>query len=110
MAATAPATAIGSALPPRVVVPAHPRPGVAGADARIEIELARLDAGLALIAYTTVAKLINQRGRFQPWIELPGQTLAQLPGALPVLLDPVDGVVDVVWTAERLQALQEVSR
>lgn len=98
-------TTIGHTLPEVVIVPAHPALDGSG----VEIELATLkgEGSLAVVAYSSLQGLVDQRGDAQPWVAYRGPAMLEIAGGLPVVLDPIPGVVNVVWTPERLKALEE---
>lgn len=107
-AAPPPVTTIGSALPPVVVVPAHPRVEGSG----IELELVRLDGDTAaVVAFSTVAGLVAQLGADQPWLMVRGEAvLALARTAATVVLDPVPGTCEQWWTPERVATIGAVRR
>lgn len=98
---------VGSSLPPVVVVPAHPGPD------GVELELIPLGGGTAaVVAFSTVAGLLERLGPDQPWAMVPASTaLAAGRRAAAVVLDPAPGVCAPRWSAPRVEALaQEVGR
>ncbi|MFI6997345.1 SAV_915 family protein [Nocardia sp. NPDC050175] len=103
---TEPPTRIGVSLPPVVVVPARPRPD--GYGAYFELS-AQVTGQPVVIVFSTVERLIERLGRYQPWIMTPAAELSNLLGttAFAVVLDPSEKVCRVQWTAERLRALKE---
>lgn len=103
---TAPATTVGATLPPVVVVPAHPGPH------GVELELTLLgDGTAAVVAFSTVAGLVAELGRDQPWAMLPASTvLTAGRRAAAVVLDPAPGVCAPLWSKPRVDALAEEVR
>jgi len=98
-------------LPEVVVVPAHP--AVTGERKDVRFELRRAESGHAVgIAFTTVEKLIERFGRFQPWIVMRSDRFRQLLAAVPVtaiVLDPHLTVSAPQWSSEAVDALMEVN-
>ena len=103
---TAPTTTVGATLPPVVVVPAHPGPH------GVQLELTLLgDGTAAVVAFSTVAGLVAELGRNQPWAMLPASTvLTAGRRAAAVVLDPAPGVCAALWSAPRVDALAEEVR
>ena len=102
---TAPTT-VGATLPPVVVVPAHPGPH------GVQLELTLLgDGTAAVVAFSTVAGLVAELGRNQPWAMLPASTvLTAGRRAAAVVLDPAPGVCAALWCTPRVDALVEEVR
>ncbi len=75
--------------------------------------LRRAESGDAVgIAFTTVEKLIEQLGRFQPRIVMRSDYFRQLLAAVPVTtiaLDPHVAGVAPQWSSEAVDALMEVN-
>lgn len=98
-------------LPEVVVVPAYPV--VAGKRRDVRFELRRAESGDAVgIAFTTLEKLIEQLGRFQPWIVMKSDRFCQLLAAVPVttiVLDPHVVGSAPQWSSEVVDALMEVN-
>jgi hypothetical protein len=101
-----PPTRIGVALPPVVVIPAHPKP-----DGRsVEIELtARVSGDPVAIVFSNVERLIERMGRCQPWAMVPAAAVPSLLGsaAITIVLDPSEKICAREWTADRLRTLEE---
>ncbi|RDI64343.1 SAV_915 family protein [Nocardia pseudobrasiliensis] len=99
-------TRIGITLPPVVVIPARPR-----ADGRgICVELSSHVKGAPVaIVFSTVERLVERLGRYQPWIMAQSSELPALLGTagIAIVLDPSQRVCAPQWTAERLHALEE---
>ncbi|MEG8182571.1 hypothetical protein GZH49_29315 [Nocardia terpenica] len=99
-------TRIGVSTPPVVVVPAHPRPDGQG----VCIELSSQVTGEPVaIVFSTVERLVERLGRYQPWVMTPSTELPALLGTtgIAVVLDPSERVCSPQWNAERLHALEE---
>ncbi len=80
-------------FPEVVVVPAYPT--VVGERKDLRFELRRAESGDAVgIAFTTVEKLIEQLGRFQPWIVMRSDRVCQLLAAAAVTTIVLDGLFD----------------
>jgi hypothetical protein len=98
-------------LPKIVVVPAYP--AVMGERRDVRFELRRAESGDAVgIAFTTVEKLIEQLGRFQPWIVMRSDRFCQLLAAVPVttiVLNPHVTRSAPQWSLEAVDALMEVN-
>jgi hypothetical protein len=98
-------------LPEVVVVPAYP--AVAGERRDVRFELRRAESGDAAgIAFTTLEKLIDQLGRFQPWIVMRSDRFCQLLAAVPVssiVLDPQVAGSAPQWSSEAVDALTQVN-
>lgn len=70
---------VGDQLPPVVVVPAHPAPVGPGYAPTVHVELTRLaDDGVAMVAYSNVARLVELLGGQQPWVMLPAGALCSI--------------------------------
>jgi hypothetical protein len=89
-----------------VVVPAHPmrvaNTVVLGFEARL------LPTGQpALLAFTDLEKLVTALGRYQPWVTIDPDRLAEVAKAagLPTALDPSVDNDAPRWTLEQLEAL-----
>ncbi|MFI5777333.1 SAV_915 family protein [Nocardia sp. NPDC051570] len=99
-------TLIGVVLPPVVVIPARPRADGGG----ICIELSsRVMGEPVAIVFSTVERLIERLGRYQPWVMTPTAELPTLLGttAIAIVLDPAEKVCSPQWTDQRLHALEE---
>ncbi len=98
-------------LPEIVVVPAYP--AVAGERRDVRFELRRAESGDVVgIAFTTMEKLVEQLGRFQPWIVMRSDRLCQLLAAVPVttiVLDPHVTGSAPQWSSGAVDALMEVN-
>jgi flavin reductase (DIM6/NTAB) family NADH-FMN oxidoreductase RutF len=98
-------------LPEVVVVPAYP--AVAGERRDVRFELRRAESGDAVgIAFTTLEKLIERLGRFQPWIVMKADHFCQLLAAASVttiVLDPHVVGSAPQWSSEAVDALMEVN-
>lgn len=98
-------------LPEYVVVPGHP---ITTGDGReVRFELRESDSGeRAGIAFTSVAELIAQLGRFQPWMVMRSTGLRNLLAAAGVKLIVLDPEIDPTssrWSQEAIDALVEVN-
>jgi hypothetical protein len=98
-------------LPEVVVAPAHP--AVAGERRDVRFELRRAESGDVVgIAFTTVEKLIEQLGRFQPWIVMKSDRFRQVLAAVSVttiVFDPHVAGSAPQWSSEAVDALMEVN-
>lgn len=93
---------VGAQLPQVVVVPAHPRPdGSRGFD----IELAVSNGRPLIPAFSTVDRLVETLGEHQPWLGLTPAQIGAVYSGISIVLDPVAGVVQKLWSADRLAAL-----
>ncbi|MBC7374291.1 MAG: hypothetical protein H7323_09910, partial [Frankiales bacterium] len=64
-----------------------------------------------VVAFSTVAGLVAELGRDQPWAMLPASTvLTAGRRAAAVVLDPAPGVCAPLWSAPRVDALAEEVR
>jgi hypothetical protein len=97
--------------PEYVVVPAHP--AAHGDRTDVRFELRQGPAGEVVgVAFTTVAKLVEQLGRFQPWMVLKTAGYRELLARVQVqgmVLDPVVDPATVHWSEQALQSLVEVN-
>lgn len=100
-------TTVGGAMPDTVMVPAHPRPdGSRGFD----IELVVSDGRPMIPAFSSIDALVTMLGEHQPWLGLTPEQIGAVYAGVPIVLDPVPGVAERVWNADRLTALKEVIR
>jgi hypothetical protein len=98
---------VGAQLPQVVVVPAHPRPdGSRGFD----IELAVSNGRPLIPAFSSVDRLVETLGEHQPWLGLTPDQIGAVYSGISIVLDPVPGVVQKLWSADRLAALGEEVR
>ncbi|MEC3915476.1 SAV_915 family protein [Nocardia sp. CDC160] len=103
-AAAEPSTIIGAKLPEVIVVPAHPRPD----DDGFSIELsAEVTGAPVAIVFSTVERLIERLGRYQPWVMVPSAVLPQLlcTAAISIVLDPLEKTCRTWWSSARLAAM-----
>ncbi len=98
-------TRIGVGLPPVGVVPARPR--LDGKSVEIELS-AEVDGWPVAIVFSTVERLIERLGRYQPWMMVPSADVPNFLGTavFAIVLDPSEAVCRPQWTAERLQVLE----
>ncbi|WP_299575183.1 SseB family protein [uncultured Williamsia sp.] len=100
-------TTVGTQLPEVVVVPAHPRPdGSRGFD----IELTESNGRPLIPAFSSVDGLVETLGEHQPWLGLTPAQIGAVYSGISIVLDPVPRVVQKLWSADRLAALQEEVR
>ena len=98
---------VGGDLPGVVMVPAHPRlDGSRGFD----IELTVSNGRPLIPAFSTVDGLVRALGEHQPWLGLTPAQIGTVYSGVPIVLDPVAGVVEKLWSADRLAALGEEIR
>lgn len=97
--------------PKYVVVPAYP--AVSGEQRDIRFELRAMpDGSPAGVAFTTVERLVEQLGRFQPWLILETSGYRALLARTEVRHIALDPTVDpdtVHWSAEAVRELMEVN-
>lgn len=100
-----PQCTVGAEVPETLIVPAHPQFGEL--EGHIAVEMCRLSTGQpVVVAFTTVAGLVEALGQHQPWLQLPGESVANVSTGI-LLIDPSRGVLQQVWTKERLESLRE---
>lgn len=78
-------------MPEQICVPAHPAAGDADAEPRVRIELRRRGGEPVAIAFSSVAALVEQLGRAQPWMVMDTARLRRhlaAVGVREILLDP----------------------
>ncbi|MFJ4650882.1 SAV_915 family protein [Nocardia sp. NPDC088792] len=100
-----PPTTIGARLPDVVVVPAHPRPEGPG----FAIELsAEVSGEPVAIVFSTVERLVERLGGYQPWVQIRSETLPRLLGttAISIVLDPLAKTCRAQWTGERFYNIE----
>lgn len=91
------------AVPELVIVPARPLTGAAGL---VEFEVrAGADGDIVLLVFSSVAALVAELGRYQPWVCVPWRQAADAAyraGVACVALDPVASPSAQRWTAAEL--------
>ena len=91
--------------PELVIVPAHPRAGDA---CRVEFEVrAQGDGRAVLPVFSSVAALVRELGRCQPWVCVPlrvAREAADRAGMIQVVPDPGVSSSGQRWTAASLRA------
>lgn len=97
--------------PDYVVVPAHP--AVDGERHDVRFELRQSQTGMpAGVAFTTVAKLVGQLGRYQPWVVLRTDRYRELlarASVSSIMLDPEVDPRTVQWSAEAVDLLAKAN-
>lgn len=101
----------GFAEPEYVVVPAYP--AVTGDRKDVRFELRDGHGGEPVgVAFTTVARLVDQLGRCQPWLVLTTRRYRELLARVRVreiLLDPEVDAAAPRWSAQTTTALLEAN-
>jgi SseB protein N-terminal domain len=99
-------------LPVLVIAPARPRPTAGGADILFEMRQ-QPDGRFVLPVFSSVRRLVEQLGRYQPWACLPlDEVLAKTSRspAVRVVLDPVIDPGAWRWQQSGLEELAERAR